>query len=664
MKNGFVLVCLALFIHTLCLGDLFVESFESGFALSDWDTSQGDVGWQFNSDIASDGTKSLSTDASIQTGQTAILEISIETNRIKFDFNGAFSSGDRAYFYVNDELGRQIVSSSNWTTHTQNLEFGLHTFKWVFEYNSSSSNRFFAIDNIRFGDEFVGNGTKTSPYLIHNVGELNKIALEPDYQFYKNKHFRLNNNISLYNYGHVSGEPDSVSFEYNIIGSSNDPFLGNFDGNGYAITDFKYHSNTSPTESEIGIFGYLGESAVVENLSVEGFGYYGRYTIGGIAAVNNGTIRNCSAQGTITAYGQYGNAAGGITALNRGLIKNCTVDIGIVSDYGRVGGIAAQNLGGRIIDCTATNDIVVNDQNVSGIAENVATATKGAVISGCTAINNRLESTGSGSNGNNVGGISSQNPAFCTIVNCQSSGVVKGRQYIGGLVGKNAGLVLASSSSAQVVYGYGSAGGAIGDNETTGLVRYSYATGSVGSTGGTGGYATGGFCGTAGGTFRHCFSTGEVEKGSSSSWTFGFAYPSNSPEIIGCFFDRTKAGVGAYLTNTTENPSRDAYPLYSASGEMTQQDKFEEKEWDFGYVWKIGSQSPELRAIWHYAFVYRDNPTLIDEFELQGLIYEWLMDRSRDNHTQVTADYNKDGVVDLLDWAALANLWTARNQNN
>ncbi len=652
MKNRIAFVfcaAVALLFASPSFADLFTESFESGYALSGWSTDQGDVGWVFNSETASHGTKSLMSNLSIQTDETAVLEITIATNRLKFDYKGDFKPNDKFYLYIDGQQHLYTTYASNWTTFSKDLEFGLHTFKWVFKAGFGVYTRYLLLDNIRFGDELPGNGTKQSPYLIDNAPNLNKIGAMPDYDFYKDKYFRLSGNIGLNNYGHNSGEPGDQTIEYNVIGKDTyNQFSGHFDGNGFSITNLTYSSTTYPTDRSFGLFGYLAPSAVVENLRVAGFDYTGMYTIGGIAAVNYGTIINCETQGIIKTSGRYGDAAGGITATNRGLIKDCTANIEIIADWGNVGGIAATNYGGRILDCTAVNNIYVGDSDVSGIARNTIHNQNAGVISGCTAINNRLEG-----GYYRTGGISSSNYQYCTIVNCRSEGTVKGYQYVGGIVGDNSGTVLSSSSSADVIYGYGYAGGAIGENITTGTAKYCYATGDITASGGIA-YSTGGFCGLSRNTITQCFSTGYVQSG---SWTFGFIYPyDQNVAIVNCFFDYQMAVAAARFTNNEDYPFRDAEPLTTA--QMTEQSIFEDANWDFEDVWQMSETMPQIRNTWPRSFVYRDNGEVVDQFELAGFVGEWMMNTSYYNSQQVTADYNKDGVVDLLDWAALAAKWT------
>lgn len=210
------------------------------------------------------------------------------------------------------------------------------------------------------------------------------------------------------------------------IGRSSRPFMGTFDGNGHKLTNLYFEG-----ESEYrGLFGYVGESAVIKNLSVSGSVSTSSY-VGGIVAYNNGTIENCCSDVTVTATGEY---AGGIAGYNVGTITDCcnknTVS-GSVSSY--VGGITGYSIG-NISKCYNTGD-------VSGLS--------------------------------NVGGIAGEN--FSNISDCYNIGTVSGLSSTGGIAGKNFSKVNYCYNTGTINGSYGSfIGGIIGENNNIDSVKYCY----------------------------------------------------------------------------------------------------------------------------------------------------------------------------------------------
>ena len=123
-----------------------------------------------------------------------------------------------------------------------------------------------------------------------------------------------NNKITLADDIHIT-DPDFR------IGDDQHPFCGTLDGNGHTIY-FDFDSATDNTS----LFGTIAPEAVIENvtfkygeLSVEGT------TFGGVAKINQGTIRNCKVD-----YDKLSLTKGGmfspLVTVNRGNISNVVVD--------------------------------------------------------------------------------------------------------------------------------------------------------------------------------------------------------------------------------------------------------------------------------------------------------------------------------------------------
>lgn len=220
-------------------------------------------------------------------------------------------------------------------------------------------------------------------------------------------------------------------------------FNGTFLGNGHTI------SNVKITEkgSQYGLFRYIGESALVVDLSVnaivmpEG----SQAEIGGIVGVNYGTIKDCYYKGRV--YGLEN--AGGIAGRNAstGQIIDCATE-GLVMATNRTGGIAGVNEG-VISGCTNQSRInieelepvldiegmdisdlnvtqtVVTRNNMGGIV-----GTSNGVIRDC---HNHGE-IGYAHTGYNVGGIAGSQSGI--IIDSTNDGKILGRKDVGGIVGQ------------------------------------------------------------------------------------------------------------------------------------------------------------------------------------------------------------------------------------
>ena len=109
-----------------------------------------------------------------------------------------------------------------------------------------------------------------------------------------------------------------------------DNYKGTFDGNGHTISGIVINSITN----DHGLISYLSTEGVVKNVHIKDAQINGRGFLGGIVAGNNGTVINCTFDGTITGK----NTSEGISE--------------------KVGGIVGSNeSGGRIIACYSTGQI-------------------------------------------------------------------------------------------------------------------------------------------------------------------------------------------------------------------------------------------------------------------------------------------------------------------
>ena len=210
------------------------------------------------------------------------------------------------------------------------------------------------------------------------------------------------------------------------IGADLDPFLGTFDGQGYEIRDLFIHR---PAEDYVGLFSCVGEGGVIRNVGVANATMRGFISVGSLTAVNDGTVSDSYATGSVT--GEWN--AGGLVGRNYGTVSNSYSTGSVMGDV-YVGGLMGVN------DGTVSNSYAAG--SVSGSID--------------------------------AGGLVGAN--YDTVSDCYSSGSVDGIGRTGGLMGGNWGNVSSSYSTSNVT-GNEWVGGLVGENG--GNVTKSYSIGSV-----------------------------------------------------------------------------------------------------------------------------------------------------------------------------------------
>ena len=224
--------------------------------------------------------------------------------------------------------------------------------------------------------------------------------------------------------------------------------------------------------------------------------------VGGLVGENHesGAIKRSIATANVIGTG---GDAGGLVGWTRGPIRDSYAS-GAVQGHSYVGGLVGRNAGGEVINSRADGAVSVADGGtgefmgglvgliVSGsVTGSVATgavtgpATSGPV-GGLVGQNqgsiSRSAATGAVSGGRNVGGLVGNVATNGYVVESWASGAVSGTSWgVGGLVGVNLGGTVGASFATGNVTGHwtgpGPAGGLIGSN--AGTVIATYATGDV-----------------------------------------------------------------------------------------------------------------------------------------------------------------------------------------
>jgi filamentous hemagglutinin family protein len=260
------------------------------------------------------------------------------------------------------------------------------------------------------------------------------------------------------------------------IGNSSSIFAGKFDGLGHTISGLKIDR---PTTDYVGLFGYTGSSAIIQNVALVDGTITGQSYLGGLVGYNSGTISNSYSTGAVNGGAVGGNGTvighnvGGLVGYNDGTISN-SYSTGAITGIADVGGLVGDNESSRTISNSYSTGAV------TGV-------------------------TGTGDVGD-VGGLVGENRG--TISNSYSTGAVTGTNYVGGLVGYGYGGSISKTYSTGAVNGTASIGGLLGG----------YGGGSI-----TNSYwdkETSGWDTSAGGTGKTTAGMTQYEFGEIGGWNF------------------------------------------------------------------------------------------------------------------------------------------------
>ena len=256
---------------------------------------------------------------------------------------------------------------------------------------------------------------------------------------------------------------DLSDIDWTPIGTYDNPYTGTFNGGNHTITGLKI--DQSGTDN-VGLIGRLGSGGKVQDVTLTEVNVTGGTYVGGIAGQTDGTVENCSVNGTVTGRSQ----TGGIVGRNFSTISGCSAE-GTVTGNTNVGGISGL--------CVPNYD------------------------------------TGTGSL---IGS---------TIEGCHSTATVSGISSVGGVVGNlgnNCQLIASYSTgnvTATITDGYAFVGGVVGINGQGTVTACYHATGEITSSGGD---RIGGIAGCNDqGTFTACYWENNQEQGTGSGSTGGTA---------------------------------------------------------------------------------------------------------------------------------------------
>ena len=352
-----------------------------------------------------------------------------------------------------------------------------------------------------------GTGTESDPYQIANGAELAYLASSVNSgETYTGKNFVLTANIDL---NGLPWTPIGNSFSDALLeGSNYRIFAGNFDGNGYTISNVSIGSETAPLEADV--FGLFGATAgKISNLNLDTVSIHGIAKIASIGAVIG--------------------FAGGLVGYSGGYIENChvtglTMDMSAPSNvYAAaycVGGLVGALDGAQLInECSVSGSITekAGKGSIGGLIGELGKAAKITYSRSDVTVNVKADSRGGANVGGFIGKGNGKTDAERIIRNCYATGNVTGGAYTGGF-----------------------AGGLWGLN-----IKNCYASGNVSQAAA----AMASFVGTDAsdpnyyGSITSCFAIGSVTGSSPFRYAFAMQDATKRSEITNCYFAEENSSI-------------------------------------------------------------------------------------------------------------------------
>ena len=322
-----------------------------------------------------------------------------------------------------------------------------------------------------------GSGTESDPYIIAKAKDLDNV------RYNLSAHYLQTKDIDLSEFGeNYTAEFRGISGKGWVpIGGSDASdksthFTGNFNGNGYKITNL-YINRAAPGQ---GLFAILGEGGILKGINI---------------TVHSDGIKGTGIMGCLVALSASSSE-----------ISNCTVNKATINGFqtaiGGLVGQSASNISDCSVDCTINVDILTDDSE-GGIGGLVG------IFSGTGNVTNSKVECAINSKTGNVGGLIGTSKTSGYIKNCTTYGTVLCNESVnaGGLIGNNSSTVEYCVSKVAVVACFG-AGGFVGTNN--GKISKCYSEGSVGCVSSQKCGFAGGFAGANNNKITDCYSLAEA----------------------------------------------------------------------------------------------------------------------------------------------------------
>lgn len=361
------------------IGAMSTEVLTSGEALAGFNA---DV-WQFTSGMYPRLKSSAATDAAIAGATPIFLGVNNYHSKVLADIT--LGTATKAAWTVSGGDGA-VINDSKVSITRGSLPETIQLVSTVGDVARAN------LLNI-YPNMFKGSGTATDPYIIASYDDMktfSKVTNEGGLTF-DGEYLKLSADIDM--------AKDATFGCMNLDMAA--PFAGTFDGDGHSLINWTLANHTNSVTYG-GLFGYVAESGVIKNLTIDKTCSIGLYLNGGtIAARLYGRVENCR----VLPASLLSKAAGGT--------------------WGGIAGRVEES--GAIVDCYVGSNIQLTgaSNTVAGIA-----STNYGRIEGC-----QYAGSLTGTAANNLAGLVSSNSGV--IDNCLVSGVITAQNNVGGVTANN-----------------------------------------------------------------------------------------------------------------------------------------------------------------------------------------------------------------------------------
>ena len=276
--------------------------------------------------------------------------------------------------------------------------------------------------------QFEGDGTKTNPYKINSLFELQALQGNVNNHgvTYEGQYFLQTADIDM------SGVESWNAIGFVVNNSSKYPFKATYDGGGHKIVNWNVDCNKQSGDTRyIGLFGQI---STLKNLTIDKTCTFKLRSWSGTLACHVDYIENCFSYATVTAQttgADNANASIGGLAKSVGKMVDCANYGNITVDGGgTVGGLAATCY--NAVNCRNYGTVTASGTKVGGICAELSAFDNSAdeecgVISGCA-------NYGTVNADERAGGLVGELSGI--MEDCYNLGTVKvSKTTVGGLVG-------------------------------------------------------------------------------------------------------------------------------------------------------------------------------------------------------------------------------------
>ncbi|MDH4291551.1 MAG: hypothetical protein OEV56_02950, partial [Dehalococcoidia bacterium] len=122
-------------------------------------------------------------------------------------------------------------------------------------------------------------------------------------------HYLLMNDLDSATAGYVelASKAANQGKGWQPIGTSDDPFAGSLDGQGYEISDMFINR---PDEIVVGLFGAVDAGGVIQNVKMPNADVTGEWAVGGLLGENWGDVHDSYSGGTVSGEDCVGGLVG------------------------------------------------------------------------------------------------------------------------------------------------------------------------------------------------------------------------------------------------------------------------------------------------------------------------------------------------------------------